>query len=398
MATGGMTLARPPGRQVREERTVVKKQNWLPWVVMGLLLLGLTACRLPQIKAEDRLFLPVTVDFLDHYSLSQQPFADTVLGGLSALAYDRQRDRFYALSDDRGRFGPSRFYQLAIRWRLQQNGQPGFDTITVESVIPLRDQEGNPFSPGYLDPEGIALAPNNRLWISSEGDQGQNAPPLIGEFNLVTGQLQRTLTIPARFLPENTAIGPSGIRNNLGFEALTTTAGEPFRLFTVTESALAQDYDNDPSRPLDSRFLHYLVSPDQTNLIAEHAYSLDLEPSGAVVNGVTALLTIDSGGHFLALERAYGLRGFAVKLYQWATGGATDTSSVPSLATPTQDLKPIAKQLVVDFKDAPWAVDNLEGMTLGPRLPDGSQSLILVADNNFQPEVDSQLILLRLRL
>lgn len=372
---------------------------------MGLLLLGLTACRLPQIKAEDRLFLPVTVDFLDQYSLGQQPLADPVLGGLSALAYDRQRDRFYALSDDRGRFGPSRFYELAIRWRLQQNGQPGFDSVTVESVTPLRDQEGNPFSPGYLDPEGMALAPNNRLWISSEGDPLQNAPPLIGEFNLITGQLQRTLAIPARFLPGDTAIGPSGIRNNLGFEALTTTAGsglatagEPFRLFTVTESALAQDYDNDPSRPLYSRFLHYLVSPDQTTLIAEHAYSMDLEPSGAIVNGVTALLTIDPGGHFLALERAYGLRGFAVKLYQWATGGATDTSSLPGLATSIQDLKPIAKQLVVDFKDAPWAVDNLEGMTLGPRLPDGTQSLILVTDNNFQPEVNSQLILLRLRL
>ncbi|MFM7528980.1 MAG: esterase-like activity of phytase family protein, partial [Nodosilinea sp.] len=79
-------------------------------------------------------------------------------------------------------------------------------------------------------------------------------------------------------------------------------------------------------------------------------------------------------------------------------GGATDISNLPSLVAPGQDLRPIAKQLVVDFKDAPWPVDNLEGMALGPRLADGSQSLILISDNNFQPEVSSQLILLRLRL
>lgn len=382
----------------------MKRWNWLLRVAMGLILVTLTACNLPRIRAEDRLFLPVAVDFLDHYSLVQQPFDDTTLGGLSALAYDRQRDRFYALSDDRGQYGPSRFYQLAISWRLQQNGQPAFDTVTLESATPLRDQEGNPFSPGYLDPEGLALAPNNRLWISSEGDDRQNAPPLIGEFDRTTGQLQRTLSIPSHFLPGSAAAGQVGIRNNLGFEALTITADsglatarEPFRLFTLSESALAQDYDNDPNRPLYSRFLHYLVSPAQTTLIAEHAYPLDLEPSGAIVNGVTALLAIDPGGHFLALERAYGLRGFGVKLYQWATGGATDISNLPSLVAPGQDLRPIAKQLVVDFKDAPWPVDNLEGMALGPRLPDGSQSLILVSDNNFQPEVSSQLILLRLR-
>ncbi|MFM7219208.1 MAG: esterase-like activity of phytase family protein [Nodosilinea sp.] len=383
----------------------MKRWNWLLRVAMGLMLVTLTACSLPRIRAEDRLFLPIAVDFLDHYSLAQQPFDDTTLGGLSALAYDRQRDRFYALSDDRGQYGPSRFYQLAISWRLQQNGQPGFNTVTLESATVLRNQEGNPFSPGYLDPEGLALAPNNRLWISSEGDDRQNAPPLIGEFDRTTGQLQRTLSIPSHFLPGSAAAGQVGIRNNLGFEALTITADsglaaarEPFRLFTLGESALTQDYDNDPSRPLYSRFLHYLVGPAQTTLIAEHAYPLDLEPSGAIVNGVTALLAIDPGGHFLALERAYGLRGFGVKLYQWATGGATDISNLPSLVAPGQDLRPIAKQLVVDFKDAPWPVDNLEGMALGPRLADGSQSLILISDNNFQPEVSSQLILLRLRL
>jgi hypothetical protein len=30
-------------------------------------------------------------------------------------------------------------------------------------------------------------------------------------------------------------------------------------------------------------------------------------------------------------------------------------------------------------------VDNLEGMTFGPALPNGKRSLVLVSDNNFNP-------------
>lgn len=98
----------------------------------------------------------------------------------------------------------------------------------------------------------------------------------------------------------------------------------------------------------------------------------------------------------MALERAFGLRGFNVRLYQLATGGATDTSTLASLRNP-EGIAPIRKQLVYDFAQAPFAVDNLEGMTLGPRLPDGSQSLLLISDNNFEPDRPTQLILLRLQ-
>jgi hypothetical protein len=115
-----------------------------------------------------------------------------------------------------------------------------------------------------------------------------------------------------------------------------------------------------------------------------------------VVNGLTDLLVIDQGGHFLGLERAFGLRGFNVRLYQLATGGATDTSTIASLQG-AEGVSPIRKQLVLDFGTTAIPVDNLEGLTLGPRLPDGSQSLILVSDNNFEADRPTQFILLRLQ-
>jgi hypothetical protein len=367
------------------------------------LLLALTSCAIPQLKAEERLFLPITAELLDVYTLPPEEFENTTVGGLSALAYDRPRDLLYALSDDRGRFGPARFYTLGVT--LKPSDPPKFDTVTLQAFTPLLDAEGHPYPQGSVDPEGMALSPRDTLFISSEGDVQQNAPPFIGEFDRQTGQIINTLPLPERYLPDAPDTPTRGVQNNLSLEALTVTGSpsgagmtEPFRLFVATESALVQDYDENPNQPLNTRFLHYLIGDDQATIIAEHRYPLDLEPTGAVSNGLTTMLAIDPGGHFLALERAYGLQGLQVKLFQLATGGATDTSSIPSLRGDVSGISPIRKQLVLNFAETPLAVDNLEGMTLGPRLPDGSQSLLLVSDNNFEGDRPTQLILLRLKL
>lgn len=386
-----------------EREGILNQGKLWTWVLLAMVALALGSCAIPQLRAEDRLFLPLAVEVLDVYTLPSQEFQGTTVGGLSALAYDRSLDQFYAVSDDRGRFGPSRFYRMTMVFGLGDRGQPQFRQVAMQSVTPFTDGEGNPYPQGYLDPEGLALSPRNTVLMSSEGDINRGIPPLLGEFDRRTGRLITDLRIPDRFLPDDANPPTRGVRNNLSFESLTLnaapgTAGqtEPFRLFTATESALVQDYDPDPYQPLRSRFLHYLIGEDQSTLIAEHAYPLDLEPSGAVINGLTELLVIDQGGHFLALERAFGLRGFDVRLYQLATGGATDTSTIASLRG-AEGISPIRKQLVLDFADTTIAVDNLEGMTLGPRLPDGSQSLILISDNNFEAGRPTQFILLRLQ-
>ena len=38
-------------------------------------------------------------------------------------------------------------------------------------------------------------------------------------------------------------------------------------------------------------------------------------------------------------------------------------------------------------------IDNIEGVTFGPTLPNGHQTLLFVADNNFNPLEQSQLLL-----
>ncbi|WP_051463665.1 esterase-like activity of phytase family protein [Leptolyngbya sp. PCC 6406] len=401
-------------------------------------LLGLGGCTLPQVQAEDRLFLPLAVDFLDVVTLPPQSVEDTPVGGLSALAYDPRQSRFYALSDDRGNLAPPRIYTLDLPLVPTGDGGAQIGTAQVTGVILLRDSQGQPYAPNLLDPEGLALSPRNSWFVSSEGVPSSGSPPALNEYDLTSGQLRTQLRLPDRYLPNDPAVDPDlatdsamakgrsktiapdataprrGTRNNLGLEGLTlspTAASgdfEPFRLFTALESALAQDFDPDPAQPLVSRFLHYLIGPNQSTLISEHAYGLSLEPLGSIVHGLSEILALDQAGHFLGLERAYGLRGFDVKLWQLATGGATDTTGITTLSSLSEGINPIRKQLVLNFADlgepsggadnlVDNPVDNLEGMALGPPLPDGSPSLWLISDDNFSSEQVTQVWLFRLR-
>ena len=227
----------------------------------------LTGCDLPQVSAEERLFLPLTVDFLGDYQLSKLEFEGAPVGGLSAIAYDVRRDRLYALSDDHSHLAPARFYTLKLtleatpKINSQINSQIDSETdleitdqtgpkirhIDIEKVTVLKQENGQPYAPNTIDPEGIALSPRQSVLITSEGVYQTGSPPFIGEYALETGQLQRYFQLPERYLPDPSIEQTKGIQANLGLESLTvntstatSTSLEPFRLFTATESALLQ--------------------------------------------------------------------------------------------------------------------------------------------------------------
>lgn len=360
----------------------------------------LSGCELPQVSAEDRLFLKLSVEVLDEYRLPKQEFQNTPVGGLSAIAYDQQQDRLYAQSDDRSEQAPARFYTLKLNLDGTNPQQPKIKNVEVEKVTTLLAGDGQSYPQGTLDPEGIALSPLRSLFISSEGVTRAGVEPFVAEFDRNSGQWKRNLPIPQRYKPDAPGSEQTqGVRDNLGFEALTlnpggygTTGLEPFRLFTATESSLTQD--DDLANPPRSRLLHYLLEEGKALLLAEHLYPLDATSEGTLYQGLTELLAIDQGGHFLSLERTFGSQGFGAKLFQITLGGATDTSTIASLKGELKGIQPIQKKLLLDFAKLP--IDNLEGMTFGPRLPDGSQSLVLVSDDNFRPEQVTQFWLLRL--
>jgi hypothetical protein len=377
----------------------------IPWLLAVLVTLTslLTACSLPRVSAEDRLFLDLSLDFLDEYRLPKQSFEDTPVGGLSGITYDAKLGKIYAISDDRSEFAPARFYTLNLSLDAQSADAIKIADVKVEKVTVLKGEDGQPYAKGTVDLEGIALSPERSLLISSEGVARDSVPPFISAYDLESGQWRQSLPMPKRYLPGTTEDKqPIGVGDNLGFESLTISAsgsgsGEPFRVFTATESALVQDQEPTTfEQGAKNRLLHYLVEDGRSLLLSEHLYQLDPPPEGARYHGLCELLAIDQGGHFLSLERSFGTV-FGVKIFQVTTGGATDTTNIDSFKGGVKGVQPIRKQLVTNLGLLDLPLDNLEGMTLGPRLPDGSQSLLVVSDDNFRKEQVTQFLLFRLR-
>jgi hypothetical protein len=390
------------------------------WILAGTVSAGVMLCLLGiavflsscdgnlASEASSRVFNKLSIDYIGEY---QVPYGfqvkDTTVGGLSGLTYDRQRDLFYAISDDRGEKAPARFYTLKLDLETKNPQQVKFNQVNITDVTLLKNASAATYRKGETDTEAIALTPQSSVFISSEGDRNKQILPFISEFDLKTGQVKQTLPIPQRYLPDKE--GKRGVQNNLVFESMTLSptgtlpaSGEPLRLFAATESALMQDKEvtkvaKDGKIPgAKNRWLHYLLS-DRAEIVSEHQYQLESPPLGSIEHGLSEIQAIDTSGHFLTLERSFGLTGFRVKLFQATLGGATDTSKVESFKGNTS-IQSIKKQLAFDLKQLDIYIDNLEGMSLGGRLPDGSQTLLLVSDDNFSKRQITQFLLFKIKM
>lgn len=370
-------------------------------LIVALCLSLLTGCTIPRVSAEERLFLNLSLDFLGAYEIPQDTTVEgTPVRGLSGITYDRERDRFYALSDDRSQYAPARFYTL----KLTIDPPMRIGEVTVERMTTLKNSAGEIYPPGSIDPEGITLSPRRSLFIASEGVPNEGISPFIDEFELETGQWQQRLPIPNRYNPALEGEPLQGVQSNRGFESLAVAASgfsanwqEPFRLFAATEASLEQDQPATAEQPNRVRLLHYLVG-DLPILLSEHLYLVEPIPDGAEENGLVEIVTLNQAGHFLSMERSFGLSaGVNIQLFQLASGGATDISTIASLRGNVSGLEPVRKRLLLDFNTLEVPLDNFEGMALGPRLADGTQSVILVSDDNFNPLQKTLLLLFRLR-
>jgi hypothetical protein len=330
---------------------------------------------------------PPTIEFLGHATVaSSVRFQGQPLGGLSGITYDPKRHVYYAISDDRSQKAPARFYTLKInlvQGRLTANG------IQFISLATLVDRDQTPFEPGQIDAEGIALSNLDQLWISSEGDANQLISPFVRSFDL-TGQPLQALKLPDAYLP-NPDQG-QGISNNRAFESLTITP-DGRSLITATENALLQDgTEANENQGTPCRVLRYNLAKKRVEgefiYVTEPATATPNSKSSLVEkNGLVELIALNNQHRFLSLERAFNIStGFQVKLFDVSLKNVTNIQGQTKLdpvALKTQDVA--KKTLLLDLQSLPVPLDNLEGMTLGPQLPDGRQLLVMVSDNNFNP-------------
>ncbi|WP_341732143.1 esterase-like activity of phytase family protein [Microcoleus sp. EPA2] len=316
-------------------------------------------------------------------------FGGTEIGGLSGITYDADKQVYYAISDDRSIKAPARFYSLKINL---QSGKLEKEQVVFSEVTTLLDENGKSFPELSLDPEGIAFT-GNSLFVSSEGDVDRQINPFIKEFSL-DGKLLKTLSIPDLFLPDDK--GTKGIRNNLAFESLTLTPDKKY-LFTATENALVQD-GAVPSLQSGTpcRILRY--DAVSGNLGREFLYITEPLPAGAnpagklTANGLVDLLAIDEN-RLVSLERGFSLEtGTSIKLFEISLEKSDRTFGVESLKSPPGEVSPAQKRLLLNLETLKVPLDNIEGLTLGPVLGDGSIGLILVSDNNFSPLQETQIL------
>ena len=331
---------------------------------------------------------------------------ETPIGGLSAIAYDAGRATYYLLSDDRAMRGPTRIYAATIDVR---DGSLDDGDLMWTGMIPLRDEDGNRFAPGALDPEGLVYR-DDAFYVSTEGEAAARPmiDPAILRFGMA-GDLLASLPLPNNFMPVTD--GSRGVRNNQGFESLTLTL-DGGTLISGVENALVQDgpaatlVDASPVRLLmlslaDQRVYREVVYPVEAIPAAPRPASGDAD-NGLVDLSALDGIGLDGEGTLLALERSYAQGvGNTVRLYRVNTQDATDVRGVDALIG-HEGVIPVAKELLVDFGELGRTMgvvpDNLEGMALGPQLADGRWLLLVVSDNNFNASQTTQLWALALTI
>jgi hypothetical protein len=341
---------------------------------------------------------PAEVQFLGQAIVpTATAFEGTTVGGLSSITYDQRRNVFYALSDDPSQFQPARFYTVALDLG---DGRLADGDVRFEDVTKLLAPDGQPYAPFSLDPEGLALTKDGQLILTSEGFTNALVDPFVRRYAL-DGSFLSSLPVPRSFLP--TADHSSGIRPNLAFESAGVPQNGRFVL-TATENALYQDGPAATvSNGSPARILRYNLQTGR--LDRQWVYETDpvaqppVPASQFSVNGLVELLPLNNE-FLIAMERSFSVgapgTGNSIKLYTVALPGATDVNGVDSLQGKLDRVRPARKTLLLDLDELGIPLDNVEGLTFGPRLPDGRQSVVLVSDNNFAASQFTQFLLFAL--
>jgi len=298
---------------------------------------------------------------------SQQTFLLTVPAG-NYSGISRINDSLYVVADDKSITDGFRYLHLDI------DGKTG---KIITAVMDTLVTNGRP----NRDSEGIAYVPDtDKLMISGEADKS------ILEYNLDGTLTGRSLEIPPIF---NTA------SDNLGFEALTYSP-DTHLFWTTTESTLPEDGMQATSTNGVRNLLRLQSFDEGMRPVKQFAYMMDAptakKPAAIFAHGVSEITALDDG-RLIVLEREffvpYTLLGAYVncKLYLVSPVDSlcfTLPDSLVKKAIP--DSLALPKTEICEFRTnlIDGNLANYEGMCLGSKLEDGSQTLILISDSQKQ--------------
>jgi len=330
-------------------------------------------------------------------------FQGTMVGGLSGIDYDAARGDWLMISDDRSEHNPGRYYRARLAY-----DDKSFKSVELTSVVTLLQPDGQAYPSrenfkrhGGVVPdfESARVDPRDgTIWYTSEGDVPAGLPPFVRHAK-ADGTFLSELPLPAMF--DVPADGKAGPRNNQSFEGLSFSP-DGNSLWVSMEGPMIQDGAlPDPRTGAVNRITHF---GRDGKVLGQFAYPLDAIPASPgqgkfADNGISEILAL-SETRLLAMERSGvqaddGSFQDFVRIYEINADGASDIQQLATLNGATYT--PLKKRLVLDLNQLRMPrVDNLEGISLGPVLPNGHASLVLVSDDNFGKDQVTQLLLFEL--
>jgi hypothetical protein len=283
---------------------------------------------------------------------------------LSGLAWDERRRKLWAVQDESSTIVALLPSADLRHWRFGE-------TITVDAR-------------GPVDLEGIVLLDDGFIVCSEEG-------PRIVEVDL-RGRFRREIALPRRL---------SNARSNKSLESLTASPSGRY-LFTTTEAALTCDGDK-ASVNAGTRVRVFRIDRSGS-FESEHVYATDPAPYDVGDWGISDLAAL-SDDELLVLERGWAKgHGNTARIYRTRIDPRACSTAFERLP---EDSPALGKDLHCDLGllacpgvpppkqlQASPLLDNYEGLTLGPRLPDGRGSLILVSDDNGHDNQFARIVVL----
>ena len=313
-----------------------------------------------------------------------------VSGAFASVSMSKVREYTFSIDGCGGitYAGDGHFYVLQDHDSDNKSRVYPVDINIVQSsgaISSLTIHTGDSFRPGTNgDSEGIAFDPGSGcLWISDE------ATPTIKEF-LTSGMAQRSAPVPS--------LQQLYKRANKSLESLTIS-GDGLTMWTANEEALTCD---GPASQGDSSVMTLvrLVRYSRSSLLSPWT------PSGQWVyrcdqccpslissykqSGLSGMCALPDGS-LLMLEREVSTSTWGrCRIYRVAETEFTpdkDVTNIPSLANASYTR--VGTQRLLDFEgDGRKEIIVYEGICLGPRLADGSLSVLLISDGGATKTLD----------
>jgi hypothetical protein len=200
----------------------------------------------------------------------------------------------------------------------------------------------------------------------------------------------------------NTTYTQKGFLPNKSLESLSLTPNKK-HMFTANESSLYQDSNQNDRGRLGKRVRIIRYAADFNGKFKEEKqYYYRLENKAD--NGLVEILSLNKDS-ILTLERSWDNVAKKITSRIYLVNLTNAQNILDAHKKSISRVRSVKKQLIIDLDTIKYElspgfrkIDNIEGMSFGPTLPNGKKSIVLVSDNNFRSSQRSMIVILELNL